>query len=82
MSIIDGTREFESELYLVRQIHENTERVVSGLILNIIIEIELYLVKQIPKDTEGYTWIGTDLKVFVGVGHFLHTFVSISYIHI
>ena len=35
--------------------------------------IELYLVRQIPKDTEGYTWIGTDLKVFVGVGHLLHT---------
>ena len=26
---------------------------------------------QIPKDTEGYTWIGTDLKDFVGVGHLL-----------
>jgi len=63
--------EFVIELYLVRQIPENTDRVVSGLILTKVLlsdlefVIELYLVRQIPKDTEGYTWIGTDLKVFV-----------------
>jgi len=28
--------------------------------------------KTDTKDTEDYTWIGTDLKVFVGVGHLLH----------
>ena len=71
--------EFVIELYLVRQIPENTDRVVSCLILTKVLlsdlefVIELYLVRQIPKDTEGYTWIGTDLKVFVGEGHLLHT---------
>jgi len=61
--------EFEIKLYLVRQIPENTDRVVSRLILtkvllrNLEFEIELYLVKQIPKNTEGYTWIGTDLRL-------------------
>ena len=66
-------------MYLVRQIHENTDRVVSGLILtkvlmrNLEFEIELYLAKQIPENTEGDTWIGTDLKLFIGVGHLLHT---------
>ena len=37
--------------------------------------IELYLVRQIPKDTERYTWIGTDLKDFVGVGHLLQVHI-------
>jgi len=70
--------EFEIELYLVRQIPENTDRVVSGLILtkvllrNLEFEIELYFVKQIPENTESYTWIGTDLKLFIGVGNLLH----------
>ena len=70
--------EYEIELYLVKQIPENTERVVSGLILtkellrNLEHEIEMYLVKQIPENTEGYTWIGTDLKLFNGVRHLLH----------
>ena len=47
--------EFEIELYLVRQISENTDRVVSGLIFtkvllrNLELEIELYLVKQITR---------------------------------
>ena len=46
--------EFEIELYLAKQIPENTDRVVSGLILtkgllrNLEYEIELYLAKQIP----------------------------------
>ena len=49
--------EFEIELYLAKQIPENTDRVVSGLILtkellrNLEYEIELYLVKQIPENT-------------------------------
>jgi len=34
-------------------------------------EIELYLVRQIPENMEGYTWIVTDLKLFIGVGHLL-----------
>ena len=65
---------FLIKVYLVRQIHVNTDRVVSGLTLtkvlvrNLEFLIELYLVRQIPKDTEGYTWIGTDLNVFIGVG--------------
>lgn len=29
----------------------------------------MYFVRQIPKDREGYTWTGTDLKDFFGVGH-------------
>ena len=68
---------FQIELFLVRQIPENTDRVISGLILTKILlrtlefEIELYLLKQIPENTEGYTWIGTDLKLFIGVGHLL-----------
>jgi len=43
--------EFEIKLYLVRQIPENTDRVVSRLILNKVLlrniefEIELYLVR-------------------------------------
>ena len=51
-------------MFLVRQIPENTDRVISGLILTKILlrklefEIELYLLKQIPENTEGYTWIG------------------------
>ena len=51
-------------MYIVRQIPENTDRVVSGLILtkvllrNLEFEIELYLVRQIPENTE--------------VGHLLH----------
>ena len=50
--------EYEIELYLVKQIPENTDRVVSGYILtkgllrNLEYEIELYLVKQIPENTE------------------------------
>ena len=36
--------------------------------------IELYLVRQIPKDTKGNTWIGTDLKVFIGVGNLLNIY--------
>ena len=43
------------------------------LLRNLEFEIELYLAKQIPENTEGYTWIGTDLKLFIGVGHLLHT---------
>ena len=44
-------------MYLVKQIPENTDRVVSGLILtkvlmNGIIFIELYLVRQIPENTD------------------------------
>ena len=64
-------------MFLVRQIPENTDRVISGLILTKILlrklefEIELYLLKQIPENTEGYTWIGTDLKLFIGVRHLL-----------
>ena len=51
--------EFEIELYLVKQITENTDRVVSGFILNKVLlrniefEIELYLVKQIPENTDS-----------------------------
>ena len=43
--------EFEIELYLVRQIPENTDSVVSGLILTMVLmrnlefKIELYLVR-------------------------------------
>ena len=65
---------FLIKMYLVRQIHVNTDRVISGLTLtkvlvrNLEFLIELYLVRQIPKDTKGYTWIGTDLNVFIGVG--------------
>ena len=46
------------ELYLVRQLHENTDRVVSGLILtkvllrNLEFVIELYLVRLIPENTD------------------------------
>ena len=48
--------EFEIELYLVRQIPDNTDRVISGSILrNLEFEIELYLVRQIPENMEGYT---------------------------
>ena len=67
-------------MYLVRQIIENTDRVVSGLILTKVLLrsleflIELYLVRQIPKDTKGNTWISTDLKVFTGVGHLLNIY--------
>ena len=49
---------FKIELYLVKQIPENTDRVVSGLILtmvllrNLAFKIELYLVKQIPENTD------------------------------
>ena len=49
------------KLYLVKQISENTERVLSSLIWikvllrNLEFLIELYLVKQLPKDKEGYT---------------------------
>ena len=37
--------------------------------------IELYIVRQFLKITEGYTWIGTDLKGFIGVGHLLHAVI-------
>ena len=63
--------EFYFELYLVRQIPEHTDGVVSGLILtkvllrNLEFEIELYLVRQILENTEGYTWIGKDLELFI-----------------
>ena len=76
-SVLLRNIEFEIELYLVRQIPENTDRVVSRLILtkvllrNFEFGIELYLVKQIPENMEGYTWIGTDLKLFIGVRHSL-----------
>ena len=46
------------ELYLVRQLHENTDRVVSGLILTKVLlriwssRFELYLVRQIPENTD------------------------------
>ena len=33
---------------------------------------------QVPKDTKGYTWFGTDLKVFFGVGHLLHVYVNFN----
>ena len=65
-------------LYLERQIPKNTYRFVSVLIVTKVLlrslefEIVLYLVRQIPKDTKAYTWIGTDLKIFVRVGHLLH----------
>ena len=67
-------------MYLVRQIIENTDRVVSGLILTKVLLrsleflIELYLVRQIPKDTKGNTWISTDLKGLIGVRHVQHYF--------
>ena len=50
--------EFEIELYLVNQIPENTDRVVSRLILtsvllrNLEFKIELYLVKLITENTD------------------------------
>ena len=71
--------EFEIELYLVNQIPENTDRVVSRFKLNKVLlrnlefEIEVYLVKQIPENMESYTWISTDLNLFIGVGNLLHT---------
>ena len=67
-------------MYLVKQIPENTDRVVSGLILtkvlsqNLEFKIELYPLKQIPENTEGYTWIGTDLKLVSGVWYLLQLF--------
>ena len=70
--------EFKVELYLVKQIYKNTDRVLSGLILTKLLlrklqfEIELFLIKQIPENIKGYTRIGTDLKLFSGVGHLLH----------
>ena len=73
-SILLWNLEFKIELYLVKQIPKNTYRVISGLIFtgvllwNLEFKIDLYLVKQ---KTEGYTWIGTDLKLFDGVGHLL-----------
>ena len=79
-SVLSQNLEFKIELYLVKQIPENTDRVVSRLILtsvllqNIEFKIKLYLVKQIPENTEGYTWIGTDLKLVSGVGYLLQLF--------
>jgi len=41
------------ELYLVRQIPENTDRVVSEVLLrDLEFMIELYLVRQMPKNTD------------------------------
>ena len=62
-------------MYLVRQIPENTDRVVSGLKLTKVLLIGIVhdRVVSCKTDTEGYTWIGTDLKSFFGVGHLLHT---------
>ena len=71
--------EFEIELYLVNQIPENTDRVVSRFKLNKVLlrnlefEIEVYLVKKIPENMESYTWISTDLNLFIGVGNLQHT---------
>ena len=50
-------------MYLVRQVLKNTVRVLSGLILN----------KVLLESLEFETLIesGTDLKVFIGVGHLL-----------
>ena len=61
---LDGTvlriLEFEIKLYL------------DDTVLRILeFEIELYLVRQLLEDTEGYTWIGTNIKGFIGVGHSL-----------
>ena len=56
-SVLLRNIEFEIELYLVRQIPENTDRVVSRLMLtkvllrNFEFGIELYLVRQIPEYT-------------------------------
>ena len=56
-SVLLRNIEFEIELYLVRQIPENTDRVVSrlmltkGLLRNFEFGIELYLVRQIPEYT-------------------------------
>ena len=59
--------QFEIKLYL------------DGTVLRILeFEIELYLVRQLLEDTEGYTWIGTDLTVFVGLGH-LHSYGPLKY---
>ena len=67
------------ELYFVKQIPEITCRVISGLILNKLLlrnlefKIEFYLVYRYIRIRKViYTWIGTDLKVFVGVGQFPH----------
>ena len=30
------------------------------------------LVRQSPEDIEGCTWIGTDLKLLIGVGHSIY----------
>ncbi len=60
--------EFKNEWYLVKQIIENTDRVVSGLILtslilrNLNFKIEFNLVKQIPQNTEDHTWIGEEMR--------------------
>ena len=49
---------FEIELYLVRQIPENTDRVISGLIMTKVLlmsrefKIELYLVRQMPENAD------------------------------
>ena len=32
----------------------------------------MYLERQRPEDIEDCTWIGTDLKLFIGVGHSVH----------
>ena len=75
-------------MYFVRQVPENTDRVVSGLILtkvllrNFEFEIELYLVRHTPKDTKYYTWIGTDLNVFVGVDYIFNLLSHKQKVHV
>ena len=68
---------FKIELYLVKQIPENTDRVVSGFILTKVLlrNLESDRLKQIPENTESYTRRGTDLKGFIGVGHLLQVFL-------
>ena len=49
---------FVFELYLVRQMPENTDRVISGLIMTKVLlmsrefKIELYLVRQMPENAD------------------------------